>query len=110
MQVDRLPSPETYIHRCNFYGKTINPVKLNLRWKEYAKQIYTKQLIQACKSTGRIAVHSGILSRTERERYRDSRYYADKKVYYLFPADQVPLDIYCKIKPQTGEFVYEEGI
>lgn len=107
MQVDTVPNPETYIHQCNFYGRTINPVKLNLRWKEYTKQLYTKQLIQACKSTGRIAVHSAMLSRSERDRYGNQRYYAEKKVYYLFPAENIPLEIYCKITPEQGRLIYE---
>lgn len=107
MQAELLQSPETYIHQCNFYGKQINPVKLNLRWKEYVKQMYLKQLIQACKSTERIAVHSAILTRTERDKYKGSRYYAEKKVYYLFKAEAVPLEIYCKITPVDGKLVYE---
>lgn len=107
MQAELIKSPETYIHECNFYGRTINPVKLNMRWKEYTKQIYIKQLIQACKSTGRIAIHSSLLSRSERDRYKNNRYYAQKKVYYLFANDDIPLFIYCRLSPQQGQLIYE---
>lgn len=109
MQADAIQSPETYIYQCSYYGKSINPIKLNMRWKEYTKQIYMRQLVQACKSTGCIAVHSGLLSRSEREKYKEQRYYCDKKVFYLFSAESVPLDIYCKLSGRDEQLIYEQG-
>lgn len=103
-----IQSPETYIHECNFYGKKINPIKLNLKWKEYTSQVYIRQLIQACKASGCIAVHSSFLTRRERQAYENHRYSSQKKVYYLFPADRVPLSIYNRIADLGEHLIYEK--
>lgn len=106
--VELMQSPETYIHECNYYGKAINPIKLNLKWKEYTSQVYARQLIQACKASGSIAVHASYLTRREKQAYENNRYYSQKKVYYLFPADRVPLSIYNRIADLGDRLIYEK--
>lgn len=109
MQVeDRIPAP----HRFTFYnnyvnGKEINTVKLNLMWKEYMKQVCVDSLLEACKSTGCVAIATGYLSRHEKDQHKGKRYRCDNKSFYLFPVDQVPMSIYCKLTPKDGKLIYE---
>lgn len=108
MQAEHVISPETYSFNQQYMGKGVNPVKLNKIWRKYTDQVYADQLEQACKATGCIAVHSSLLSRTEKDQNRERRYYSNnRRVYYLFPADSVPLTIYCKLPHQEGRIIYE---
>lgn len=101
-------------HRVTFYkgyinGETINPVKLNFMWKDYMNQVYADQLQEACRATGCIAVASKILSRFEREQHKERRYKSGNHTYYMFPMNAVPLPIYCKLTPEDGRLIYENG-
>lgn len=105
----RIDSPEAYTYHCTFFGEKINPVKLNKIWRVYMNQAYVDQLEQACKATRSIAVSSAILSRHERDQNKEKRYSCGRKVYYLFPADAVPMNIYCKIDAQDGQLIYPDA-
>ena len=107
MQAKQLLSPDTYTYNQIYFGREINPVVLNKKWNEYLSQVYVKQLTQACKATGCIAVRSSLLTRTEKEKYTERRYHTERKVYYLFPVDSVPLGIYCKLEREDGKLIYE---
>jgi hypothetical protein len=107
MQAEKLLSPDTYTFNRIFLGKEINPVVLNKKWKEYLEQTYTNQLTQACKATKSIAVRSTLMSRHEKDMYKDQRYYSGIKVYYLFPENDVPLNIYCRLVQDEGKVVFE---
>lgn len=107
MQAEKLLSPDTYTFYRIFLGKEINPVVLNKKWKEYLEQTYSNQLAQACMATKSIAVRSTLLSRHEKDTYKDRRYYSGIKVYYLFPENDVPLNIYCRLNQEDGEIVFE---
>lgn len=101
-------------HRVTFYkgyinGETINPVKLNVMWKEYMNQVYADQLLEACRATGCIAVAANILSRFERDQHKERRYKSGNHMYYLFPRNAVPLPIYCKLTPEDGRLIYNKG-
>ncbi|MNE87481.1 hypothetical protein D3C80_1846860 [compost metagenome] len=80
---------------------------LNKKWNDYLQQVYIKQLTAACKATGSIAVRSTIMSRHEKEQHVKRRYHTERKVYYLFPADNVPLNIYCRLDVEEGKVIYE---
>jgi hypothetical protein len=105
----RVDSPEAYTYHCTYFGRPINPVLLNKIWRVHMKQAYINQLEQACKATGSVAISSVILSRHEKEQHKHKRYTCGRQVYYLFPADAVPLPIYCKLDAQDGQLIYPKG-
>lgn len=107
MQAEKLLSPDTYTYNCTFLGKEINPVVLNKKWKNYLEQTYVNQLTQACISTKCVAIRSTLLSRHEKEQHKERRYHSGIKVYYLFPSDSVPMNIYCKLDREVGKVIYE---
>lgn len=102
-----LKSPKAYINDCNYLEEDVNPVKLNMLWENHIKKICLKQLSQTCEFSGKIAVSGAILTRIEREKFRENRYLCNEKPYYLFPTDQIPLYVYLKINPKEDQLIYE---
>lgn len=104
---ERVQNPETYSFHCNYYGKEIKPVVLNQLWRNFMKQNLIDQLMQACKVTKSIAVAGAIMTRSEREKNQDKRYACGRKAYYLFPENEVPMTIFCRIQEVEGQLIYD---
>lgn len=102
-----LKSPKAYIDDCNYFGEEVNPVKLNQLWENRIEKLCLKQLLKTCELSGRIAVNGQIMSRKEREKFKENRYPFNGKAYYLFPFDQIPLYVFIKINPKQDQLIYE---
>lgn len=68
---------------------------------------------QGCRLTNHIAVASRILKKSQRAKYKDRRFVEGRRVFYIFPCEAIPFDVFAIVEPVDGTFVYgadyEEG-
>ncbi|MEV2909521.1 hypothetical protein ABNF65_12945 [Paenibacillus larvae] len=104
----KIINPRIWLYRQQYYGKEVNGAKYNKIFTQYMDYIGTSYAENFARACGCVAVSSSLLSRREQQKFRSRRVNLQKnKVYYMFPASSIPMDIFCKLETKTGKYVYE---
>jgi len=106
---ERIVNPIQWSYKQQYFGKEVNIVRYNSLIKRYMNQQQREQLEATCRITDHIAVSSGHLSRREREKHPDRRLLIGRHVFYLFKMREIPLEVYVKINPIEGVYIYDDG-
>lgn len=101
-----IENPINWAYRQHYYGRQINLVVYAKKVSQYMTQEHLKTLEDICRVTKHIAVSSHYLTRHQRHVYSSQRTSIGIATFYLFPADQVPLEIYIKLEPEDDVYIY----
>lgn len=99
-------NPHQYLYSKYVMRRSVNLLQLDKMTRDFYKHKFFNFLDNTCKVTGHIAVSSQMLKRRQREKYKDSRLYAGRNVFYLFPCNEIPFDVYHLVQPIDGKFIY----
>lgn len=101
-------NPHTWAYKEYHLGKFVHPIKFSIWTQNFHDREFTQTLTDICRVVGQIAVSSAALTAHQRRKYADKRINRDKgkRVYYLFPCEAIPQDIYFNLEIEEDKFIY----
>lgn len=110
MQAEYRRDPFAWAYSQYYFGKQVNVVKLAKVARAYMDDRQYQQLEDQCRITQNIAVSSRLLSRRTKEKYRDRMLRVGRESFYLFPCDSIPPEVFFRIKPRDGIYIYQINV
>jgi hypothetical protein len=106
LEDEKIKNPHHWAYKRILYRKPVPIVHYDKMVRDWHEQQNKELIIQLCRVTGQVAIASALLTRSQHTKNKDRRIKTGRHVMYLFPCDQIPLDIYCRVKPQEGKLIY----
>lgn len=97
--------PEQWAYVKMLHGKHVNALHLVTMFKRQHQLDKMQLLERLCQLTGKVAIHSGQLTKRQRMKYGDNRLQDGRTFYYLFDRDRCPADVGALVDLKQG-FVY----
>ena len=103
-------NPHQYAFNKYMSGQEIDFLKHDFYIRRFYKMQRQQLITDICKINNQIAVSSKLLTRRQKDKYKDNRFTSGRNTFYLFLIDSVPFDVYHRIKhlEEENKYVYEE--
>lgn len=102
-----IEDPQSWAFMRMMQGKHVNSLHLLTMMVKKQQRKQSELMLRMCKAAGQIAVSSAILTRRQRDKYRENKFQEGKHVYYLFDNKYIPADIGLLIDLRSGEVIYQ---
>lgn len=105
-QHEPMKNPHQWLYNRHMFGKNINVIAYDKMVRTWNEQQKNELIENMCLASNQIAIASRILTRLQHEKYREKRVKDGRNAFYLFPCDNIPMDIFLKVKPEYGKRTY----
>ncbi|MED4600097.1 hypothetical protein P9314_05155 [Paenibacillus validus] len=99
-------NPHNWAYRQYWKGNAVHPIAFSVMTQKFHQEDVMQLLEEICRVVKQIAVSSGLLTAHQRRKYADNKVRRNKWVYYLFPLEAVPYDVYVRLQPEENKRVY----
>lgn len=106
MSAEMRINPHNWAFRQYWKGNAVHPIAFSVMTQKYHLEDVMRLLEETCRVVKQIAVSSALLTAHQRRKYAERKVHRNKWVYYLFPTEAIPLDIYTRVGPEENKFVY----
>jgi hypothetical protein len=100
-------NPFNWAYRQYHLGNFVHPVKFSFMAKNYYENVIIRLLEDCCKVLNQIAVSSSKLTPHQRRKYAANKVNKSSNVFYLFPCERIPFDVYERVQPIEGTYIYQ---
>lgn len=99
--------PQSWAFMRMLHGKHVNPLHLLTMMVRKQNRRQLELMRRMCQAMDKIAVSSAILTRRQREKYRENKFQEGKHVFYLFDNKYCPADIGLLVDLKSREVIYQ---